>query len=1379
MKRRALSFAFAVVMLLSLIPTISLPAAAAVEDHLIYDEATKFLTITGELSDTDFAAIKNYNKAVKVLLKNVKRDNCYEMFKGFKALKEVEIDGLEATSVSHMFGTTSYADRCKALTTVKITNWDSSTVTNMSHMFYYCTALTSVDCARINTSKVKDFSYMFTYCKLLEELSVADWDVSSATNMSNMFAWCQKLEALDTSKWDVSKVTDMSYMFAECNTIQEFSVANWDVSSVTDMSYMFKKCNSAENIPVKNWDVSKVTDFTNMFRDCDSLVSINPNGYSMYKVVYKTASKVLEKYGGFANVESTIEIPIKTFESHEFISLTAADSSGNSVTMAENKFQLPAEVVNVTVLYSDPHAHSFTHAANGGVLSAVCTDGCPDGYDTAPLTLTLNAPGGTYDGATFPAAFETGEAAAWEAALGTGTVPAIKYLKSGETAETTDAPKKAGSYTAKITVDGKTAELNFTIDKAEITVSGITAKDKQYDGKTAAELEFSGVTLEGVIGGDDLSVTATGTFADAQVGKDKTVTISGLTLTGNDKDNYVLADSGQQANATATITCDGLAAANEAHNWSDGKCTFCSLECSHNWANAKANKAGTSTLVSEATCEDDAVYHKVCSICDEIGNDTWTDTASKLGHGDWAYSASNNVLTATCGHTGCTDPAFSVSLTLNAPVGAVYDGTSTFPVAFNDGEETAWVDVFGTGTAPKIEYYAGDSATPLGAEPVNAGTYTAKITADGKTAQVTYEVAKGDPSYTAPTGLTAEYGQTLADVTLPTGFTWQDADTTSVGTVGNNTFKATFTPNDTTNYNAVSDIDVTVSVACNDHDWTNADGKCAVCSFECDHDGKVDGVCEICGKDLSVPHSHVWDTAWTNDETGHWHECTGTDCDITDYSTCTEAGAAYGTHDWTNKDGKCAICSFECDHDGKMDGVCAICGKKLGGKTIEKQIEGDISEADVEGLDAFIYTLTDDTVVMVRLTVEKPMFIPGTIRSLMTEVQQAKHLNISVKTIDENGKTRPVTDTGTILSIRVPFDFTGVKDGSVKVIREHNGAAEFLQENPASGQEGFTVDKAAGTVTIHASKFSTYAIVYEEEQSDPDPAPVLPTAYPVVGPATTENGRLTITPSSAAAGEKITLTAKPDEGYELYSITVIDKNGSEIKLTDLGDGRFSFVMPAGKVTVAVSFKASETSEPGEPASTVCPKDSSCPLNQFGDTDANAWYHDGIEYCLNNGLMKGVSDSEFGPTGTTSRAMIVTILWRLEGEKYVNYAMNFSDVAEGEWYTEPIRWAASEGIVEGYDDGTYQPDKAITREELATILYRYAQLKGEGFVGASMFLMPFEDLSEISGWASESVRWCFMKGIILGRTETTFVPGATATRAEAAAMVQRFCQNLGK
>ncbi len=194
---------------------------------------------------------------------------------------------------------------------------------------------------------------------------------------------------------------------------------------------------------------------------------------------------------------------------------------------------------------------------------------------------------------------------------------------------------------------------------------------------------------------------------------------------------------------------------------------------------------------------------------------------------------------------------------------------------------------------------------------------------------------------------------------------------------------------------------------------------------------------------------------------------------------------------------------------------------------------------------------------------------------------------------------------------------------------------------------------------------------------------------------------------------------------------------------------------------------------------ACPKDETCPLSAYTDLDTAEWYHDGVHWALENGFMEGYGDGIFKPTAATSRAMIVTILYRLEGEPAVDSLDNpFDDVAEGKWYTDAVLWASENKIVEGYGDGTFRPTVDITREQLATILYRYAQSKGQGFRGMWIFLLDYPDAAEISSWADEAMHWCVMNGIVGGK-DGKLVPGGDASRAEAATMLMRYCTKIAE
>ena len=175
---------------------------------------------------------------------------------------------------------------------------------------------------------------------------------------------------------------------------------------------------------------------------------------------------------------------------------------------------------------------------------------------------------------------------------------------------------------------------------------------------------------------------------------------------------------------------------------------------------------------------------------------------------------------------------------------------------------------------------------------------------------------------------------------------------------------------------------------------------------------------------------------------------------------------------------------------------------------------------------------------------------------------------------------------------------------------------------------------------------------------------------------------------------------------------------------------------------------------------------------FADVAEGAWYYDAVSYVYANGLMDGVSASEFAPDTTLTRAMLVTILWRMEGEPVVNYLMPFTDVDGGAWYAEAVRWAASEGIVTGVSDTSFAPNAEITREQLAAILHRYA---GEPATAAN--LAGYADGASVSAYAVDAMSWCVEHDIITGTTATTLEPQGTATRAQAAAMLMRFAENL--
>ena len=274
-------------------------------------------------------------------------------------------------------------------------------------------------------------------------------------------------------------------------------------------------------------------------------------------------------------------------------------------------------------------------------------------------------------------------------------------------------------------------------------------------------------------------------------------------------------------------------------------------------------------------------------------------------------------------------------------------------------------------------------------------------------------------------------------------------------------------------------------------------------------------------------------------------------------------------------------------------------------------------------------------------------------------------------------------------------------------------------------------------------------------------------------PVTVESGdHGTVTLDKAdqcvTGGERVTFGIMPDDAYKLDVLTIIDRSGNAVDVTDNGDGTFSFTMPESAVTITATFVEDPNwQEPEEPSTDV--------NDIFTDVAADAWYKDVVQYVYDNGLMTGTSATTFEPDTTTSRAMIVSILHRLEGAPADDNA-GFTDASEDDWYAEPVNWAASVGIIGGFGDGSFQPNNPLTREQMASVLYRYAQYKGFD-VSARADLTGYADADQIGDWAYDVMRWANAEGLLNGVTDDQLQPQGTATRAQVAAMLQRFIENV--
>ncbi len=269
------------------------------------------------------------------------------------------------------------------------------------------------------------------------------------------------------------------------------------------------------------------------------------------------------------------------------------------------------------------------------------------------------------------------------------------------------------------------------------------------------------------------------------------------------------------------------------------------------------------------------------------------------------------------------------------------------------------------------------------------------------------------------------------------------------------------------------------------------------------------------------------------------------------------------------------------------------------------------------------------------------------------------------------------------------------------------------------------------------------------------------TTYKVTTSAV-NNGGVNASPSTAEKGDTITITLSPDKGYTLGKLTVTDGSGKTVSTTKKSDTVYTFTMPASAVTVGVSYvKADET--PSE--------------TKFNDVSANDWFADAVDYVTGKGMMNGTAANTFSPKANTTRGMVVTVLYRLENEPSTS-AASFTDVASGAYYANAVAWANANGIVSGYGNGKFGPNNQVTREQMAAILYRYAQYKKyDVSVGEDTNIMDFDDVRQISSYAVPAIQWACGAGVMSGKSTYTLDPKGDATRAEVAAMLMRFCENV--
>ena len=490
---------------------------------------------------------------------------------------------------------------------------------------------------------------------------------------------------------------------------------------------------------------------------------------------------------------------------------------------------------------------------------------------------------------------------------------------------------------------------------------------------------------------------------------------------------------------------------------------------------------------------------------------------------------------------------------------------------------------------------------------------------------------------------------------------------------------------------------------------------------------------------LGDDHTHTYGTTYSSDSTGHWKTCTecGANGEFSKHTggtatctakavceTCDQPYGELGAHKLTKTAAKAATCT-EAGYNEYW--TCKTCGKYFSDEKGENAIadlaawktgDGKIN-ATGHNYGDITYTWSDGNT---SCTAKKVCSV------CKDEVTETVDTTSSVKT----PATCTTKGTTTYTAAFKDEDFSEqTKDVDIA----------------ATGHDWSNKDGICAvchTKCDRAHKPGTTCEVCGKYTRRPSTA----NSSNTVSVPSTPNGTMTVNPSTASKGETVTITTKPSEGYELGSIEVLDKNGDALKLKDLGSGKFSFVMPDGKVSVKAEFvKTAPTS--------------------FVDVPANAYFADAVKWAVDKGITNGLPDTMFGPYASCTRAQIVTFLWRAAGSPEPKTVSSFSDVPESAYYAKAVEWAVENGITNGMTETTFAPDATCTRGQSVTFLHR--ALKGTASGSAN-----FTDVKSDAFYA-DAINWAVANNVTNGTSNTTFSPNADCTRAEIVTFLYRAYQ----
>lgn len=494
---------------------------------------------------------------------------------------------------------------------------------------------------------------------------------------------------------------------------------------------------------------------------------------------------------------------------------------------------------------------------------------------------------------------------------------------------------------------------------------------------------------------------------------------------------------------------------------------------------------------------------------------------------------------------------------------------------------------------------------------------------------------------------------------------------------------------------------------------------------------------------LGDDHTHTYGTTYSSDSTGHWKTCTecGANGEFSKHTggtatctakavceTCDQPYGELGAHKLTKTAAKAATCT---EAGNNEYWTCKTCGKYFSDEKGENAIadlaawktgDGKIN-ATGHNYGDITYTWSDGNT---SCTAKKVCSV------CKDEVTETVGTTSSVKTPATCTTKGTKTYTATFSA---PNGFvTQTKDVDIAATGH-----DWSNKDGICAVCHTKCDRVhkPGTTCSVCHKYTSYPYV-----------PGAPT-YPASAPAV-PNGTVTVSPANASKGANVTVTVKPNEGYVLETLTVTDKNGDELKLTDKGNGKYTFTMPGSKVEVKATFM----------------EDNSV-FNFFYDVPNDAFFYEAVKWAVKSGVTNGLTDTMFGPYESCTRAQIVTFLWRAAGSPEPKTASSFTDVPASAYYAKAVAWAIENGITNGMTETTFAPNATCTRGQSVTFLYR--ALKGTAS-GSTNFTDVKSD-----AFYTDAINWAVANNVTNGTSNTTFSPNADCTRAEIVTFLYRAYQ----